>query len=153
MKIKNHKDFWAGLMFAAFGAFFAGVGAQYTLGSAGRMGPGYFPTALGILLVLIGIVVSIGALSPKAAEQGVDRFAWSTLLLVLGPVVLFGLLLGKLGLVLCLFMLVAISSFASHEFSLKATLGNAVVLISLCLFVFVYALKLQFPIWPAFFGA
>lgn len=66
---------------------------------------------------------------------------------------LFGLLLTTLGLVACLFLLIAVSSYASHEFSWKAMIGNAVVLIALCLFVFVYALKLQFPIWPALFGA
>lgn len=153
MKIKNHKDFWAGVMFAVFGAFFAGAGTQYTFGSAARMGPGYFPTVLGILLILIGVVVSVSGLSPKATEQKIDRFAWGTLLLILGPVVLFGLFLTTLGLVACLFMLIAVSSYASHEFTWKAMLGNAVVLIGLCLFVFVYALKLQFPIWPALFGA
>jgi hypothetical protein len=153
MRIKNHKDFWAGVMFVVFGVFFAGAGTQYTFGTAARMGPGYFPTVLGILLVLIGVVVSIGGLSANAPEQKVDRFAWTTLLLILGPVVLFGLFLGTLGLVVCLFLLIAVSSYASHEFSWKAMFGNAVVLIALCLFVFVYALKLQFPIWPAIFGA
>jgi hypothetical protein len=153
MKIKNHKDFWAGVMFAVFGAFFAGAGTQYTFGTAARMGPGYFPTVLGLMLILIGVVVAVGGLSPKAAEQKIDRFAWGTLLLILGPVVLFGLLLNTLGLVACLFLLIAVSSYASHEFSWKAMIGNAVVLIALCLFVFVYALKLQFPIWPALFGA
>jgi hypothetical protein len=153
MKIKNQKDFWAGVMFVVFGVFFAGAGTQYTFGTAARMGPGYFPTVLGILLVLIGVVVSAGGMSPKSAEHKVDRFAWATVLLILGPVVLFGLLLNTLGLVVCLLMLIAVSSYASHEFSWKAMLGNAVVLIALCLFVFVYALKLQFPIWPAYFGA
>lgn len=153
MRIKNQKDFWAGVMFVVFGAFFAGFGSQYSLGSAANMGPGYFPTMLGIALVALGIFISVSGLSPKAAAEKIDRFAWGTLLLILGPVALFGLLLPSLGLVACLLMLVAIASYASHEFSWKATLGNAAVLIALCLFVFVYALKLQFQLWPAFFGA
>ncbi len=153
MRIKNQKDFWAGVMFVVFGAFFAGFGSQYSLGSAANMGPGYFPTMLGIALVVLGIVISVAAMSAKAAAEKIDRFAWGTLLLILGPVALFGLLLPILGLVACLLMLVAISSYASHEFSWKATLGNAVILVALCLFVFVYALKLQFQLWPAFLGA
>ena len=153
MRIKNQKDFWAGGMFVVFGAFFAGFGSQYSLGSAANMGPGYFPTMLGIALVVLGIVISVAAMSAKAAAEKIDRFAWGTLLLILGPVALFGLLLPILGLVACLLMLVAISSYASHEFSWKATLGNAVILVALCLFVFVYALKLQFQLWPAFLGA
>jgi hypothetical protein len=74
-------------------------------------------------------------------------------LLVLGPIALFGLLLNALGLILCLLILIGISSYASHEFTWKATLGNASVLIVLCLAVFVYALKLQFQLWPALIGA
>jgi hypothetical protein len=42
MKIKNRKDFWAGVTFAIFGLFFAGAGSQYTFSSAARMGPGTF---------------------------------------------------------------------------------------------------------------
>jgi uncharacterized membrane protein len=153
MQIRNQKDFWAGIMFVAFGVFFAGLGSQYTLGSAASMGAGYVPTVLGCILMVLGIIVAVGGLSPKAAEDKVDRFAWSTLLFILGPIVLFGLLLNTLGLVLCLLMLIGISSYASHEFTWKATLGNAVVLVVLCLVVFSYALKLQFPLWPAFSGA
>jgi hypothetical protein len=153
MQIKNQKDFWAGVMFVGFGVFFAAFGTQYTFGSAAHMGPGYFPTVLGLILVVLGIVISVGSLSSKAGTEKVGKFAWSTLLLVLGPIALFGLLLNALGLILCLLMLIGISSYASHEFTWKATLGNAAVLIVLCLAVFVYALKLQFQLWPAFIGA
>jgi hypothetical protein len=153
MHIRNQKDFWAGVMFVAFGTFFAAFGTEYTFGSAARMGPGYAPTVLGCILILLGIIIAIGGISPSAPEQKVDRFAWSTLLFILGPIVLFGLLLDTLGLILCLLMLIGISSYASHEFTWKATLGNAVALIVLCLVVFVYALKLQFPLWPAVVGA
>lgn len=153
MHVRDHKDFWAGVMFVAFGLFFAGFGTRYTFGSAARMGPGYFPTVLGCILMVLGIIIAVSGLAPKAPEQKVGRFAWSTLLLVLGPIVLFGLMLNTLGLILCLLMLIVISSYASHEFTWKAALGNAAVLIGLCLVVFVYALKLQFPLWPAGIGA
>lgn len=150
MRIKNQKDFWAGVMFIGFGAFFAGFGTQYTFGTAARMGPAYFPTVLGIILMLLGLIVAIEGMSPKAEEDKVKRFDWQTLLLVLGPIVLFGLLLRPLGLVLCLFMLIVVSSYASHEFNWKEALINSVVLITLSLVVFVWALKLQFQLWPYF---
>ena len=148
MRIKNHKDFWAGVMFIAFGAFFAGFGTQYKFGSAAQMGPGYFPTVLGMLVIVLGIVVAIGALRAGSPEERIDAFSWSTLLLVLGAVVLFGVLLQPLGLVVALLAVVCVSSYASHEFAWRATLVNAAVLIALCLVVFVWALKLQFPLWP-----
>ena len=153
MHIRNQKDFWAGLMFIAFGLFFSGFGTRYTFGSAARMGPGYFPTVLGIILIALGAIVALTALAPKAEEHKVARFSWSTIFLILGSVVLFGALLNKLGLVLSLIIVVVVSSYASHEFGWKATLVNTVVLIALCLLVFVYALKLQFPLWPTFLGA
>lgn len=152
MHIRNQKDFWAGLLFAAFGLFFSGFGTRYTFGSAARMGPGYFPTVLGIILIILGAVIALGALSPKAEEHRVQKFSWPTILLVLGAVVLFGALLNRGGLIVALAAVVIVSSYASHEFAWKATLINTVVLIVLCLAVFVYALSLQFPLWPTFFA-
>jgi hypothetical protein len=153
MKIINQRDFWAGALFLAFGAYFASQGAQYTFGTASRMGPGYFPTLLGGVLMLLGTLVSAGALSHRAAPEKLERFNLPTMLLILGPVVLFGLLLEPLGLVLSLAMLVVVSSIASHEFNLKGALFNAAFMIGLCLLVFVYALDLRFQLWPAAFGA
>jgi hypothetical protein len=86
MKIKNQKDFWAGVMFMAFGLFFAGFGTQYSIGTAIRIGPGYFPTALGVIVILLGIVIWVGGLSAKATAEKVDQFKWPTLLLILGPI-------------------------------------------------------------------
>ncbi|WP_020653094.1 tripartite tricarboxylate transporter TctB family protein [Massilia niastensis] len=152
MKIRNQKDFWAGILFVVFGGEFAGIGSSYAYGTAERMGPGYFPTIVGVLLVAIGIGVALGALAASAELDKVKKFSWSTLLLILGPVVLFGVLLEPLGLVACLFLLVCIASHASHEFGWKAALGNAAVLIAISLTVFIYLLDLQFPLWPAVFN-
>ena len=49
MKIANGKDFWAGLMFVAFGLAFMFVARNYAMGNAVRMGPAYFPTVLAVL--------------------------------------------------------------------------------------------------------
>ncbi|HYD59951.1 MAG TPA: tripartite tricarboxylate transporter TctB family protein [Noviherbaspirillum sp.] len=148
MKIRNYKDFWAGLLCAAFGLFFAVVGSQYRFGTAAKMGPGYFPTVLGCVVVVLGLLVTLTSMSPKAAQERVPAFAWKPLVLVLGAVALFGLLLNQLGLVLCIVMLVCVSSMASHEFTWKGTILNATALLVLCMTVFVWALQLQFPLWP-----
>ncbi len=150
MRVKNQKDFWAGIMFITLGAFFAGFGTQYTIGTAIEMGPGYFPTALGVIVILLGIVTSAGALSVKAKEEKVEKFNFPQLLLILGSIVLFSLLLKYVGLILSLFILIICSSYASHEFSWKATLINAFLLITTCLLVFIWGLHLQFELWPFF---
>jgi len=152
MRIKNEKDFWAGVLFVAFGAFFAGFGLQYRIGTAAKMGPGYFPTALGVIVILLGIITSVSGLSAKVNAEKADKSNWPTLLLILGSIVLFALLFRPLGLIVSLFVLVATSSYASHEFSWETTLINAGVLIMMCLVVFVWGLKLQFQLWPSFIG-
>jgi len=122
------------------------------MGTAIRIGPGYFPTALGGIVILLGLIVMAGALSAKAPAERVDKFHLPTAMLILGSIVLFGLLLRPLGLIFSLFTLIGVSSYASHEFSWKATLINGAVLIGLCLVVFIWGLKLELKLWPSFLG-
>lgn len=150
MKIKNEKDFWAGAMFVGFGIFFTGFGMRYPRGTASDMGAGYFPVALGILVIVLGAAIAIGGLSPSAKQEKIARFEWRILALILGAVVAFGLLLKPLGLIGSLLVLIFVSSYASWEFSLKATLINSVVLIALCLLIFTWGLDLSFNLWPSF---
>lgn len=152
MRIKNQKDFWAGVLFTVLGLFFAGLGSQYPFGTADNMGPGYFPTSLGVITILIGLYVAASAVSPKAREEKVDTFRLRQALLIIGPVVLFAVLLKPLGLIVSLFILIVTSSFASHEFTWKGALVAAVALICISLAVFVWALSQQFQLWPAFIG-
>ncbi|WP_459616944.1 tripartite tricarboxylate transporter TctB family protein [Bordetella sp. 2513F-2] len=152
MQLRNKQDFWAGLMFAAIGLGFAFGATQYQMGTAARMGPGYFPFWLGICLALLAAVVTLSSLSPKAQETEVSRFDFKILFIVIGSVALFGVLLRPLGLYLSLFILVILSSFASHEFSWKVALANAIFLVVFCWLAFIKGLGLIFPLWPAFLG-
>src|SRR5258708_37031407 len=68
MKITNGKDFWAGVMFIAFGLGFMIVAQNYAMGNAVRMGPAYFPTALGGILVVLGAVVFFRAFVSKVGH-------------------------------------------------------------------------------------
>ena len=58
--IRHPKDFFAGLIFIGFGLVAVIIGSNYSLGTAARMGPGYFPRILGILLILLGAALSVG---------------------------------------------------------------------------------------------
>ena len=152
MKIKNAKDFWSGVMFVAFGVFFAGFARQYDMGTAARMGPAYFPTVLGLLLVVIGLFVSFKGFRIEA-EDGhgqVDKFHFKPLLLVLGAVVAFGLLLRPGGLLVALAALIIISSLGSGEFKWKEILPLTVALALLVWVTFIWGLGLTIPVLPAF---
>jgi len=150
MKIKNPQDFWAGIMFVFFGAFFAILGVQYKIGTAAKMGPGYFPTVLGVIVILLGIAISMGSMTFSESDHKAIKFGWPPLFYILGSVVLFGLLLRPLGLILSLFLLIAICSYASRKFSWRSMLLNSAVLILMCVGIFVWALQLQIPLSPAF---
>ena len=96
--------------------------------------------------------MSVGALFGKITDEKVVKFHLPTLLLILGSIVMFGLLLKPFGLIFSMLILIAISSYASNEFSWKATLLSAVVLIVICLVVFVWLVNLEFQLWPSFIG-
>jgi hypothetical protein len=150
--IRNQRAFAAGALFVAFALFFFVVALNYPAGSAAKMGPGYFPRLLAIVLAAIGLFVMAGAVRRTAAPQTLQRWDWKGLAWVTGSIILFAALLFPLGLVGALLVLILVSSKASHEFTWKGALANAAVLIALCLVVFVYGLKLQLPVWPAFFN-
>ena len=152
MNIKSQKDFFAGLAFLLTGVAFAWGATNYTVGEGARMGPGYFPFWLGILLAILGAVILLTALRPKADETEVASFSFRILAIIIGAVVIFGFCLKPLGLIISLFLLVIISSLASHEHSWKVSLINAAFLVLLCWLSFVKGLGLIFPIWPAFLG-
>ena len=150
MKIRDQKNFWSGLMFIAFGLFFVGWARQYDMGSAARMGPAYFPTVLGGLLFLLGVIVTIEGLAANHADGKIEPFNFRALSLVLGSVVAFGLLLRPAGLIVALFVLVGVSSFGSHEFKLRDVLLLSVGMSLLVLGVFIYGLNMTIPVLPSF---
>ena len=159
MKIKSQKDFFSGLMFMGVGVAFAWGATTYSVGSGARMGPGYFPLMLGILLALIGSVITFKAMVVET--EGGDKigaWAWKPLFFILVANFVFGILLGGLpsiglpamGMILGIYALVIISSLAGNEFSLKGVLGLSTILAIGSYLAFVVLLKLQFPVWPSF---
>ncbi|WP_423198082.1 MULTISPECIES: tripartite tricarboxylate transporter TctB family protein [unclassified Cupriavidus] len=150
MRIRSQKDFASGLMFILVGFGFSFVARGYSMGTAAKMGPGYFPFWLGIVLALLGALVLWGSLSSRGEEDKLAGWDIKTLLWILGAVVLFGLLLKPLGMVLSVLVLVLVSSMASHEFSWKGAILNAIILVLISLGAFVYGINLQMPVWPAF---
>ncbi|KWR78640.1 tripartite tricarboxylate transporter TctB family protein [Cupriavidus sp. IDO] len=153
MRIRSQKDFASGLMFILVGFGFSWVARGYSMGTAAKMGPGYFPFWLGIVLALLGALVLWGSLSSRMEEDQLARWDIKTLLWILGAVILFGLLLKPLGMVLSVLVLVLVSSMASHEFSWKGAILNAIILVVISLGAFVYGINLQMPVWPAFLAS
>ena len=98
MRIRTPKDFWSGVMFCGFAAVAILAARGYSLGTAGKMGPGYFPLVLGGLLAGLGAVL-IGR-SLVLSGEPVARFHVLPLAIIAAAICLFGVLIEPLGLVL-----------------------------------------------------
>ena len=144
--IRHPKDFYAGVLFAALGISAIVLASGYQLGTAAKMGPGYFPRGLGMLLTILGAALILRSLRLRGAA--IPRWNWRSTLVVLGSVVLFGLVVEKLGLACSTLGLIVLASTASPEFRLKEAVLSGLFFATLAVAVFVVGLKLQLPVWP-----
>jgi hypothetical protein len=148
--IKHQKDFWAGVLYIAFGTVGIVIALDYPLGTANRMGPGYFPRGLGMLMILLGAILVLRSFKLRGAPLSFPSF--KPILIVLGSVIVFGLAAPKGGLVVATILLIVLSSTASHEFRWKEAIIASVVMAAFVVAAFAWGLKLQLPVWPAFIG-
>ena len=161
MRIKSQQDFFAGLMFCIIGAAFGFGATTYNVGEGARMGPGYFPLMLGIVLAILGAFILFEALVVETEDgEPIGRWAWKPLVFIIGANLAFGILLGGLpkiglpsmGMIVAIYALTIISSLAGNEFEWKGVLVLATILSVGSWIAFIWLLKLQIPVWPSFIG-
>jgi len=161
VNIKSQKDFFSGLMFMTVGVAFAWGASGYTIGNGARMGPGYFPLALGVLLTLLGGVITFKALVVETVDgDKIGSFAWKPLVFIILANLVFGAMIGGLpsihlppmGLIVGIYALTFIASMAGDRFNLKETVALATILAVLSYLAFIKLLNLQFPVWPVLAG-
>lgn len=159
VNIKSQKDFFSGLMFLVVGGAFAWGATAYSVGTGARMGPGYFPLLLGVLLAILGGVIIFNAMVVETPHgDKVGSFAWRPIFFILGSNLAFGILLGGLpsiklpsmGLMAAIYALTLIASKAGDNFKLRDVLILATVLAVGSYMAFIVLLKLQMPVWPTF---
>ncbi len=151
MKIYNRRDFNAGLMFLAIGLGFGMYSLEYSLGTATRMGPGYFPLMLSIIVGALGLIVLVMSFIPADAQEPPGPTDWRGIGLILASVALFALLLPYTGFIIAVLALVFLAATGSEESKTKETALLAIGLLALGVGVFGYGLELQFPILPPIF--
>lgn len=150
LRIPNPKDFWTGVIFVALGAAAVVLAREYPFGTSIKMGPGYFPTVLGMLLAAVGLLIVLRGL--LRSGTAVDKFAYRELILVLSGTVLFGLLLRGAGLIAAVLLLVGISAHASRKFRWGPTVALGAGMAAFCVLVFVKALGMPIPMFGTWFG-
>ena len=159
MNIKSQKDFFSGLMFMGVGTAFAWGATTYNVGDAARMGPGYFPLMLGILMAILGVMITFNSLVlERAGGDKIGKWAFKPLFFVILANLIFGALLAGLpslkipamGMIVAIYALTFIASMAERGWKVKNTFILATVLAIGSYVAFVMVLKLQFPVWPDF---
>ncbi|MCJ0765300.1 tripartite tricarboxylate transporter TctB family protein [Variovorax terrae] len=159
MKIKSQKDFFSGLMFMGVGIAFAWGATTYNVGEGARMGPGYFPLMLGIVMAILGGAITFKALVVETVGgDKVGKWAWKPLCYIIGANLAFGVLLGGLpsinvpamGMIIAIYALTILSSLAGERFNLKDVLILATILSAGSYLAFIVLLKLQIQVWPSF---
>jgi hypothetical protein len=159
VKIKSQKDFFSGVMFAVVGGAFAIGATTYQLGDGAKMGPGYFPLLLGIILAILGAIICVTSMTKDTPDgDPIGSWAWRPLVCVIGANLIFGVLLGGLpslgipsmGLMVGIYVLTFVSALGSSEFRFKEVFILATILAVGSYGAFIFGLKLQFPVWPSF---
>lgn len=138
-------DLWSGLLFAGLGAGILWVGADYSMGLPSRIGPGYVPRLLGMLLAGLGAFLLLR--SRWAHEQIDTHVAWRPAALVLASLVAFALTFDASGLVPAILVTVAIANFAAPENRWSTAVGLGALLALFAWALFVKALSLPLPVW------
>jgi len=159
VNIKSQKDFFSGLMFMGIGVAFAWGATTYNIGEAARMGPGYFPLWLGILMTILGAAITFKALVVETlGGDKIGKWAWKPLIFIILANLVFGALLAGLpsinfpamGMIVAIYALTFISSMAESGWKVKATFILATVLAVGSYIAFVLVLQLQIAVWPTF---
>jgi len=146
LELRSNKDFLAGLLFLILGGFAVAVASNYPMGSTMRMGPGYFPTALGVILCLFGAYLVVrGIRTGGKMERG---WAGRPLAFITLSIVLFGFLLDRAGMIPALVAMFFVAAAAGREFRFKEVLLLTVVMGAFAAAVFLYGLKLPYPLFP-----
>lgn len=146
MRIKDKKEFLSGLLLIGFGGAALLIARSYRMGTAFRMGPGYFPVMLASLLMVMGMIILLSAFRPGEAK--LPKVAWRPFIMISAAVVLFGLALKSAGLLLATFGMVVLSRFARPGYSWVETIVLGVVLSLFFSIIFYFGLRIQMPLLP-----
>ena len=147
------RDTVAGLFFMAIGGTFVALAGDLELGTATRMAAGYFPRLLGILLMVLGALISLkGSLTPKKKREPLYQFDLKRLFILCVAVLAFAATL-QFGLLIAMSLMVGIACLANDRPSLKETLTLIVAINTIIAIIFIGALDLEIALLPSWGGA
>lgn len=143
---RMNTDIAAGLLFAALGTGFCAQSVLgLKLGTAFRMGPGFFPAVVGGLLLVLGLIIALkGWQSARQDDWG--RVPWRAILLIPTALLLFGLAMRPLGLAPALLILSFLAGFATGQMSMPRVAMLALGTTAVCVGIFSFGLGVSLPL-------
>lgn len=145
LRVRSPQDFGAAVVFMLIGLAGIYFGKDLTLGTSARMGPGYFPTIISSLIFLLGAFIGLRSLAVEGPPIGVLQFR--PLILVIGSILVFGVLINRVGLAIAAITLTLVAGYARRNVNLKENLVLGAGLAIFTIVVFVYALGQPLPAW------
>lgn len=145
--MEKPRDVIGGFLVMAIGAAFFLFGRELEMGTSFRMGPGYFPTILSVLMLLLGLAMVVLAWRGSSQEGGVGQVPWVGITLVVVPVILFGLTLRGLGLGPVLMVVVLLTAWASRYRAWRTSVPLALGIAAFCSVLFIRGLGLPLPLF------
>lgn len=150
------KDLWTGILMMSLALLFAAMAQDYPMGTTLRLGPGAFPMLLCGMLFALGLAVTVIAVIADVRSKGhsghIEGWSWRSLSLIVLPPILFGLFIRDVGLIVSLFAVTVLCTFASRDARLRSSLILSAILTLFCVGVFVYGLGLPIPLWGRWLG-
>jgi hypothetical protein len=144
MRVRNPRDLASSLVVFAAGLFFIVNGLNYAMGSAARMGPGFYPVLLGVIAVILAVILLVPALT---REGHLEPVAWRPFLAVSAAIAAFALTLRSFGIAPAIFATVIVSAMADRTARPLSTLAVAAAIVGGTWLVFIKGLGIPLPLY------
>ena len=145
LRVNSPQDLGAALVFILIGLAGLYFGKDLTFGTASRMGPGFFPTWLNLLILAIGVATGVKALATEGPR--IERFQLRPILFIVAAIVIFGFLIKGVGLALSAVLMTIFAAHARRGVKMTETILLALGLALFSVIVFVYMLGQAVPAW------
>jgi hypothetical protein len=145
LRVKSPQDLGAGLVFLAIGGAGLYFGSELAFGTSARMGPGYFPTLLSALIMVIGLIVGFRGVT--LAGPPIERVQLRPITFIIAAILIFGVLIDAIGLALTAITLTVFAAHARRDVALGETILLGAGLALFTVVVFVYLLGQPLPAW------
>jgi len=145
LRIRSPQDLGAAVVFVVIGLAGAYFGRDLAFGTAGRMGPGYFPIILSWIIVAVGVVLGLRALRIEGPR--IEPVQLRPIMVIIAAVLMFGFLINAVGLAVAAVLLTILAAYARRDVNLAEAALLGIGLAAFSVVVFVYGLSQPLPAW------